>query len=60
MYLLQALAGVEVKIATAIVATNSTVFILDQKMRKVGKNFGFDSSYFSADLDIGILFFHGF
>ena len=50
MYLLQALAGVEVKIATAIVATNSTVFILDQKMRKVGKNFGFDSSYFSADL----------
>ena len=33
MYLLQALAGVEMKIATAIVATKSTVFILDQKMR---------------------------
>ena len=41
MYLLQALAGVEVKIATAIVATNSTVFIFGPKNAKSGKKFRF-------------------
>ena len=59
MYLLQALAGVEMKIATAIAATNSTVFMLDQKMRK-WVIISFLRTFQLINVDIEILFFHGF